>query len=69
MITRPGNQKKSVATPMSTSERFSSFKSVYIGAGTHIASYLKGSGGSFLGVKRPERAADHFPPYSTYFKV
>jgi hypothetical protein len=36
---------------------------VQTGSGTHPASYLMGTGGVlYLGVKRPEREADHSPP-------
>jgi hypothetical protein len=34
------------------------------GSGAHPASYPMGTGGSFPGVKRPGREADHSPPFS-----
>jgi hypothetical protein len=37
-------------------------------SGAHPASYPMGTGGSFLGVKRPGREADHSPPYSAEVK-
>jgi hypothetical protein len=39
------------------------------GSGAHPASYPMGTRGSFLGVKRPERKADHSPPSSAKVKV
>jgi hypothetical protein len=38
------------------------------GSGTHPASYPMGTRGSFLGVKRPGREADHSTPSSTEVK-
>jgi len=38
------------------------------GSGAHPVSYLMGTGGSFLGVKRPWRKADHSPPSSAEVK-
>jgi hypothetical protein len=38
------------------------------GSGAHPASYPMGTRGSFLGVKRPEREADHSPPSSADIK-
>jgi hypothetical protein len=35
---------------------------VQTGSGAHPASYPVGNRGSFLGVKRPRREADHSPP-------
>jgi hypothetical protein len=36
--------------------------------GAHPASYPMGTGGSFLGVKLPERDSNHSPPYSAEIK-
>jgi hypothetical protein len=36
--------------------------------GVHPASYIMDMGGYFLGVKRPEREADHSPPSSAEVK-
>jgi hypothetical protein len=36
--------------------------------GAHPASYQMGARGSFLGLKRPEREADHSPPSSAEVK-
>jgi hypothetical protein len=41
---------------------------VQTGSGAHSASYPMGTGGSFAGVKRPVREADHLPPYSAEVK-
>jgi hypothetical protein len=38
------------------------------GSGAHPASYPMGIRGPFLGVKRPEREADHSPPSSADVK-
>jgi hypothetical protein len=38
------------------------------GSGAHTASYPEGTRGSFLGVKRPRREADHPPPSSAEVK-
>jgi hypothetical protein len=37
-------------------------------SGVHPPSYLMGTGGPLLGVKRPGREADHSPPTSTEVK-
>jgi hypothetical protein len=37
---------------------------VQTGSGVHPTSYTMGTGGSFTGVKRPGRQADHSPPTS-----
>jgi hypothetical protein len=41
---------------------------VQIGSGSHPASYPMGTKGSFPGVKRPGREADHSPPSSAEVK-
>jgi hypothetical protein len=41
---------------------------IQIGSGAHPASYPMDIGGSFLGVKRPGRKADHSPPSSSEVK-
>jgi hypothetical protein len=41
---------------------------VQTGSGVHPTSYTMGTGGSFPGVKRPERVADHSPPISAEVK-
>jgi len=41
---------------------------VQTGPGAYPASYPMGTGGSFLGVKRPEHEADHSPPSSAEIK-
>jgi hypothetical protein len=38
------------------------------GSGVHPTSYTMGTGGSFLGVKRPGREAEHSPPTSAEVK-
>jgi hypothetical protein len=40
----------------------------YTDSGAHPASYPMGTRGSFPGVKRPGREADHSPPYSAEVK-
>jgi hypothetical protein len=49
-------------------ENFSVNHRVQNGSGAHPASYPMGTRGSFLGVKRPGREADHSPPYSSEIK-
>jgi hypothetical protein len=49
------------------------YKYIYIyivqtGSGVHPTSYTAGTGGSFPGVKRPGREADHSPPTSAEVK-
>jgi hypothetical protein len=41
---------------------------VHTGCGVHPTSYTRGTGGSFPGVKRPGREADHSPPTSAKVK-
>jgi hypothetical protein len=41
---------------------------VQTGSGVHPTSYTMGAGGSFPGVKRPGREADHSPPTSAEVK-
>jgi hypothetical protein len=41
---------------------------VQTGSGVHRTSYTVGTGGSFPGVKRPVREADHSPPTSAEVK-
>jgi hypothetical protein len=41
---------------------------VQTGSGVHPASYPMGTGGSFSGVKRQGREADHSPPTSAEVK-
>jgi hypothetical protein len=41
---------------------------VQTGSGVHPTSHPMGIGGSFLGVKRPGREADHSPPASAKVK-
>jgi hypothetical protein len=47
---------------------FSLHHRVQNGSGAHPASYPMGTRGSFLGVKRPRREADHSPPSSAEVK-
>jgi hypothetical protein len=47
---------------------FSLHHRVQNGSGAHPASYPMGTGGSFPGVKRPGRRADHSPPSSAEVK-
>jgi hypothetical protein len=47
---------------------FSLHHCVRNGSGSHSASYPMGTSGSFLGVKRPGREADHSPPSSAEVK-
>jgi hypothetical protein len=47
---------------------FSLHHRVQNGAGTHPASCPLGTGGSFPGIKRPGREADHSPPSSATVK-
>jgi hypothetical protein len=44
------------------------FEVVQICCGVHPTFYPMGTGGSFLGVKRPGREADHSPPASAGVK-
>jgi hypothetical protein len=44
------------------------FYHVQTGSGVHPTSYTMGTGGSFQGVKRPGREADHSPPTSAEVK-
>jgi hypothetical protein len=41
---------------------------VHTSAGAHSFSYRMGNGGSFPGLKRPERKVDHTPPSSAEAK-
>jgi hypothetical protein len=41
---------------------------VQIGSGVHRTSYPMGTGGSFSGLKRPGREADHSPPANAEVK-
>jgi hypothetical protein len=41
---------------------------VQTGSGVHPTTYTMGTGGSFPGVKRPGREADHSPPTSAEVK-
>jgi hypothetical protein len=50
------------------SGNFSLHYRVQNGSGAHPASYPMGTKGSFSGVKRPKREADHSPPSSVEFK-
>jgi hypothetical protein len=45
-------------------QEFSLLHFAQTGTGAHSTSYPMGTGGSFLGVKRPGREADHSPPTS-----
>jgi hypothetical protein len=45
-------------------KKFSLLHIVQTGSGVHPTSYKMGTGGSFPGVKRQEREADHSPPTS-----
>jgi hypothetical protein len=47
---------------------FSFHHRIQTGFGAHSASYLMATRGSFLGVKRPGREADHSPPSSAEVK-
>jgi hypothetical protein len=47
---------------------FSLLQVVQTGSGVHPTSYPMGTGGSFPGVKRPGREADHSPPSSAEVK-
>jgi hypothetical protein len=47
---------------------FSLHHRVQAGSGVHPASYPMGTRGSFPGVKRPAREADHLPPSSAEAK-
>jgi hypothetical protein len=47
---------------------FSLHHRVQNGSGAHPASYPMGTRGSFPGVKRPRREADHLPPSSAEVK-
>jgi len=49
-------------------ENFSFRRCVQNGSGTHTASYPMGTGGSYLGIRRPEREADHSPLSSAEVK-
>jgi hypothetical protein len=45
-------------------QEFSLLQVVQTGSGVHPTSYTMGTGGSFLGVKRPGSDAHHSPPTS-----
>jgi hypothetical protein len=47
---------------------FSLLHSVQTGSGAHPYSYPIGTAGSFGGIKRPGREADHSPPFSVEVK-
>jgi hypothetical protein len=47
---------------------FSLLHSIQTGSGAHPASYQISTGGSFLGVKRQGREADHSPQFTAEFK-
>jgi hypothetical protein len=47
---------------------FTPHLNVQTGSGAHPASYIMGTKGSFPGVKRPGREADHLPPSSAEVK-
>jgi hypothetical protein len=49
-------------------KKFSLLQIVQTGSGVHQTSYKMGTGGSFLGVKRQGREADHSPPTSAKVK-
>jgi hypothetical protein len=49
-------------------KKFSLLHIVKTGSGVHPTSYKIGTGGSFPGVKRQERDADHSPPSSAEVK-
>jgi hypothetical protein len=49
-------------------QKFSLLHVVQTGSGVHPTSYTMGTGGSFPGVKLPEREADHSPPTSAGVK-
>jgi hypothetical protein len=53
---------------LTTLKRFFVTHSVQTGSGAHPASYSVSTVGSFLGVKRPGREADHSPPSSAEIK-
>jgi hypothetical protein len=53
---------------MSEVELFSLLHVVQTGSGAHPAFYLVGAGGSFPGLKRQWREADHSPPASAEIK-
>jgi hypothetical protein len=48
---------------------FSLHHRLHNGSGAHPASYPRGTGALFLGVKQPEREADHSPPSSAEVKM
>jgi hypothetical protein len=49
-------------------KKFSLLHTVQTGSGVHPTSYKIGTGGSYLGVKRQGREADHSPPTSAEVK-
>jgi hypothetical protein len=53
---------------LNLSRNFPLHHRVQNGSGAHPASYPIGTRGSFLGVKRPGREADHSPPSSAEVK-
>jgi hypothetical protein len=50
------------------SQEFSLLHIVQTGSGVHPTSYKMGTGGSFSGIKRQGREADHSPPTSAEVK-
>jgi hypothetical protein len=64
-----GLDDRAIEIRSSTGADFSSSPCVQTGSGAHPASYPMGTGGSFSGGKgRPERDADHSPPFSAEVK-
>jgi hypothetical protein len=69
IATGHGLNDRGVGVPNSGSQQFSLLHVVQTGSGVHPTSYPMGTGGSFPGVKRPGREADHSPPASTEAKI
>jgi hypothetical protein len=64
----PDDRGSRVRFPAGAAGNFSLHHRVQNGSGAHPASYPMGTRGSFLGLKRPRREADHSPPSSAEVK-
>jgi hypothetical protein len=63
-----GLDDRGVGVRVLVGSRISLFYVVQTGSGVHTTSYKTGIGGSFPGVKRQGREADHSPPTSAEVK-
>jgi hypothetical protein len=63
-----GMDDREVGVRVLVGSKFSLLHIVQTGSGAHSASYPMGIGGSFSGIKRHWREADHSPPASAEVK-